>query len=206
MGQLDLFEIPQTLPAIDPLIVKRVNGLSYIQGFLTPVEHDQVLANIDASSWLHDLKRRVQHYGYKYDYKKRAIDHTMFIGKLPDWSDFLVERLVASGLFKEAPDQIIVNEYMPGQGIANHIDCEPCFGDTIVSISLGSACIMDICDRYNKQNKLELLLDPGSLVGLSDDARYKWTHGIPARRADFIGGISMQRRRRVSLTFRKVLL
>lgn len=206
MGQLDLFDSILPKPAFDSSIVQRVNGLSYLPGFLSSEEHDQVLKAIDASHWLDDLKRRVQHYGYKYDYKKRSIDKSMFIGQLPSWAQPLIERLVTTRVFTEAPDQIIVNEYLPGQGIANHIDCEPCFGNTIVSISLGSPCIMDLCNRYNKQDKLELLLDSGSLIGLADEARYKWTHGIPARRADIINGVTMQRSRRVSLTFRKVIL
>ena len=41
------------------------------------------------------------------------------------------------------PDQLIVNEYQPGQGISAHIDCEPCFKNTIVTVSLGSVYEMD---------------------------------------------------------------
>lgn len=42
----------------------------------------------------------------------------------------------------ELPDQLIVNEYPAGEGIEAHIDA-PLFTDTIVSISLGSSCIME---------------------------------------------------------------
>ena len=37
---------------------------------------------MDARPWLSDLKRRVQHYGYKYDYRARAIDHTSQVQQL----------------------------------------------------------------------------------------------------------------------------
>ena len=35
-----------------------------------------------------------------------------------------------------------VNEYLPGQGIAQHVDCVPCFGGTVASLSLLSPCTM----------------------------------------------------------------
>lgn len=50
---------------------------------------------------------------------------------------WLAEKLFLDKLFNKIPDQLIINEYLPGQGIAPHIDCVPCFTETIVSISLG---------------------------------------------------------------------
>ncbi|MEO0410804.1 MAG: alpha-ketoglutarate-dependent dioxygenase AlkB [Pseudomonadota bacterium] len=35
-----------------------------------------------------------------------------------------------------------MNEYTPGQGIAPHVDCVPCFGPFAASLSLGSSCEM----------------------------------------------------------------
>ena len=103
---------------------------------------------IDKQQWLNDLKRRrVQHYGFKYDYKARRVVRDMRIGKLPEWLEELAEKLCADGHMPEVADQVIVNEYEPRQGISNHIDCEPCFDNTIVSLSLGSGCFMD----FNKQ-------------------------------------------------------
>lgn len=51
-----------------------------------------------------------------------------------------------------------------------------------------------------------MLLEPRSLVLLSGEASYNWQHGIAARKSDLYGGIRLERLRRVSLTFRKVLL
>lgn len=45
-----------------------ISGLTYIPNFITATEHDLLLPQIDQQPWLTDLKRRVQHYGYKYDY------------------------------------------------------------------------------------------------------------------------------------------
>jgi hypothetical protein len=47
---------------------------------------------------------------------------------------------------------------------------------------------------------------PCSLFVLSGPARYEWQHCIPARKSDVMGGIKIYRARRVSITFRKVIL
>tara|TARA_R110002020_G_scaffold27552_5_gene88816 strand:- start:4922 stop:5056 length:135 start_codon:yes stop_codon:yes gene_type:complete len=44
---------------------------------------------------------------------------------LPDWLLPIARRLVADGFFAAMPDQVIVNECLPGQAIAPHVDCEP---------------------------------------------------------------------------------
>ena len=62
-------------------------GLVFCEGFLTPEEESLCIERIDAADglWLNDLSRRVQHYGWRYDYKARAITPDMHIGELPDW-------------------------------------------------------------------------------------------------------------------------
>jgi alkylated DNA repair dioxygenase AlkB len=178
-----------------------VPGVIYAPGFLTSEEQAHVLAAIDEAPWLEDLRRRVQHYGYKYDYKARSIDPSMRVGPLPPFAVRLAERLFACGLISEAPDQAIVNEYQPGQGISAHVDCEPCFKSTIVTVSLGSACEMDFI-RVESGEIRSTLLAPGSALVLSGSARYDWKHRIMARRSDH----GVPRGRRVSLTYRNVIL
>ena len=107
---------------------------------------------------------------------------------------------------QKVADQVIVNEYEPGQGISNHIDCEPCFQGTIVSLSLGSGCFMDFTNKFDKTKKIPVWLAPRSIVILKDEARYEWLHGIAARKSDKLNGYKHDRRRRVSLTFRKVII
>jgi alkylated DNA repair dioxygenase AlkB len=185
--------------------ISMIRGLTYIPKYIDSVEVNKFIESINSEPWLSDIKRRVQHYGYKYDYKARSIDYSMFIGKLPTWSIQIAKRLFEEGHIKEIPDQLIINEYKPGQGIANHVDCEPCFGDTVISISLGSSCVMDFNNIQTRQ-KVEVMLESGSLVVLRDDARYKWTHGIAQRKTDNFKGIKTERRLRISMTFRKVIL
>ncbi|MCB9983623.1 MAG: alpha-ketoglutarate-dependent dioxygenase AlkB [Rhodospirillales bacterium] len=185
-----LFEIEEeTTPDIP--------GLTYIPDFITRDEESTLIAEIDEQPWLNDLKRRVQHYGYKYDYKARTVTDDAYLGPLPDWITPVAQKLP----FK--PDQAIVNEYLPGQGISAHVDCVPCFDDMIASLSLGSGAVM----QFTKDNeKQELYLKPRSLIVLSGEARYKWTHAIPARKSDVVDGFKIKRNRRISLTFRNVIV
>jgi alkylated DNA repair dioxygenase AlkB len=129
----------------------------------------------------------------------------MRIGPLPQWAEELADILCERRLAPARPDQVILNEYLPGQGIASHIDCQPCFTDTIISLSLGSPCVMDFTRKQTRQ-VVPLLLESRSLVVLQEEARYGWLHGIPARKTDQYGDMMIQRGRRVSLTFRKVII
>lgn len=182
-----------------------ISGLTYIPDFISAREQDFLLAQIDQQSWLTDLKRRVQHYGYKYDYKARAVGNDDYLGPLPDWLASFSKKLHDNGIFPSTPDQVIVNEYLPGQGISAHIDCVPCFADTIASLSLGSPCIMEFSDTQTSEKK-SIVLEDRSLIILSGPARYKWQHAIPARKSDIVNGIKTERARRASLTFRNVIL
>ncbi len=186
--------------------IPSIPGLRYIDEFLDSSQQQELLQALDQEDCLGDLQRRVQHYGYKYDYKRRSIDASLRLGPLPDGSLAMVPRLQGYCFQEAAPDQLIVNEYQPGQGISLHVDCEPCFEHEIASLSLGSACRMEFSPVKNPKEKESLFLEPGSLLILQDQARYAWKHGIPARRSDPYQGQKVARSRRVSLTFRKVIL
>ncbi len=180
-----------------------IPGLTYIPGFITQDEEHALIAAIDTQPWLNDLKRRVQHYGYKYDYKARSVTKDSWLGPLPDWVQPLAQKLQSEHLFRSRPDQTIVNEYLPGQGISAHIDCVPCFDDVIASLSLGTPAIMQFSKGSEKQ---KIFLKPRSLIVLSGPARYEWQHAIPARKTDVANGFKIERGRRLSLTFRTVIL
>ena len=185
-------------------------GLEYHPDFLVASEEDELLAHIDDSEWLTDLSRRVMHFGYKYDYTSRRLDETARIGPLPEWlaqlSDVVLEAASEEAKQLLDPDrpfeQAIINEYLPGQGIAPHIDRD-CFGPVVATVSLGSAVNMEFCcdstgDEYVQR------LEPCSLVLLYGDARLKWRHGIAKRRSDTWNGYRTKRQRRASITFRTV--
>lgn len=181
-------------------------GLLYKEDFITPEIEQALVEKIDQSQWRNDLKRRVQHYGYRYDYKAKRVSQDDYLGELPDWLSPLAQQLVAHKIFTAAPDQVIINEYLPGQGIAPHVDCVPCFNNTIVSLSLLSACEMNFKNMVHPEIKSNLYLKQKSLLVLKERSRFEWTHGIAPRKSDLINDVRMSRTRRLSLTFRKVII
>ena len=179
-----------------------VPGLRYLPGFLSPDEQEDAIRRIDANdgAWLADLSRRVQQYGWRYDYAARAVTPDMRIGPLPDWLQTLAERLYATGCFDRAPEQVIINEYEPGQGIAMHAD-HPGFGPAVAMVSLGDDWEMDFSQSGEGKRTASLLLERGSALALTGEARREWRHGIAKRRRERGG---RERKRRLSLTFRTV--
>jgi alkylated DNA repair dioxygenase AlkB len=204
--QPDVFDaVADQSPCPNSAAVARVEGLVYVPGLVPPDAQARLLAEIDALPWMTERRRRVQHYGYRYGYRSRSVDRSMRLGELPPWARAVAVTLQERGLLPRPPDQLIVNEYEPGQGISSHVDCEPCFDGTIASVSLGSACVMNFTRRSTGE-VVPVLLEPGSAIVLTGEARYGWMHGIPARKTDTFGGRTFERGKRISLTFRKVLL
>ncbi|RLJ60906.1 alkylated DNA repair dioxygenase AlkB [Lacinutrix venerupis] len=202
---MDLFGTYKTDEEVNEELVSQINGLVYKEHFLTETEERTLIDIIDKQPWLDDLKRKVQHYGYKYDYRARKINQNFRLGELPDWSKGLCDKLLSKGVVDFIPDQIIVNNYEPGQGIAMHVDCEPCFSETIISLSLASDTVMDIKNIKSKE-KISILLKRRSLLVFSNESRYLYEHGIASRKSDKFNESKRNRERRISLTFRKVIL
>ena len=101
------------------------------------------------------------------------------------------------------PDQLVANEYPSGTGIFPHVDA-PFFDDTVVSVSLGSSCVMLFTESDSGRVE-EMFLEPRSALVIAGDARDKWKHSIPPRPQDTRMDQIIWRGTRVSLTFRKML-
>jgi alkylated DNA repair dioxygenase AlkB len=162
-----------------------IEGLTYTPDYITQEQEQFLISKIDQKPWLSALKRRVQHYGYKYNYKARKITPDLKIADVPEWLQILSNF-----------DQVIINEYLCGQGITPHIDCIPCFGDIICSLSFLEPCEM-ILEKDNIKHSI--ILEPRSLLTFQGEARYKWKHSIPQRKSNI-------KNRRVSVTYRKMIL
>jgi alkylated DNA repair dioxygenase AlkB len=171
-----------------------IPGLSYRPNYVTEAEEAELVRLIDAELWDTTWGRRRQLYGASYG--------PVEIGArdIPEWGQKLIRRMHKEELTARPFDQMLVNEYQPGQGIALHIDHKP-FDRTVVSLSLLSPCVMDFRHSSDGQRKA-LLLEHRSLLVLSDEARYEWQHGIARRKNDRWQGEVMPRSRRVSVTFR----
>ena len=147
--------------------------------------------------------RQVQHYNHDFVYGENKIDFERFNGRtFPDsWRKILLSR------FDVGFDQCTANRYESGSGIPPHVDSHDCCTDTIYSVSLGADVTMNFCKGDLKVN---VDLPRRSLLKMSADSRYFWTHGIQPRHSDVIRtdqGRLMTRPRtvRTSLTFRKAL-
>lgn len=177
-------------------------GLTIVPEFISQEEESSLLEAIDNLPWDSTMSRRVQHYGWRYDYKAKKVNPAAYLGSLPSWAELLGEKLLKQGLLLELPDQVIVNEYKGSQSISKHIDCPLCFRGAIISISLNESWEMVFSRRTESgdDEKYKVLLPRRSAVVLDGEARSSWQHEIPRR----INEAGLPRGRRVSITFRKV--
>ncbi len=199
-------EVPHPPVAQAPEPRANIPGLTYMPDFLDEAHEQCLIEWIDQQEWSSELKRRVQHYGWRYDYKAREVDSSMRLGLLPAELAALAERLFKEDLVPQVPDQVIVNEYQADQGITAHIDVKG-FADGIATISLLESWEMIFHAPCSKE-KVPRLLERRSVAVMHDEARYRWKHEIRKRQSEPSlekGGKRRQRERRISLTFRKVL-
>lgn len=181
-----------------------VPGLYYLED--TVKDERQLVEAIDSQEWgrvsASRTARKVQHYGYRYDYSGRSAPE--LIGPLPSFLEPLRDTLHATCLRLGLIDnnytfnQCIINDYEPGQGIAPHID-SPFFGEVIGCFTLQGAATMEFS---NGSKRYDLYAKPGSLYIMSGEARHTWKHGMTARKSDTIRTTRIARTRRISVTFR----
>lgn len=184
----------------------RVPGLIVISEFITREQEQelmQLLDQQDGARWMNTVKaRQVQHFGFEFNYNTRRCDTDQPLHEpMPAPMAQLTSKIEQAAVM-DTPDQITVNDYQPGQGIAAHIDTHSAFTDAIASLSLVSEVVMEF---RHPDGRLEgFLLPPRSLLVMTGASRYEWTHAIPPRLFDVIDGKRVDRQRRVSITFRKV--
>jgi len=96
--------------------------------------------------------------------------------------------------------QAIINLYQPGEGITPHIDLLGRYGDGIIGVSFSSSCVMQfdraepgthsdyegMAEFQNTRTRWDLYLPERSIIVLSREARYDWTHGIDKKKRDFV--------------------
>ena len=175
------------------------HGAVIVPDFVTPAEEARILLRIAEAPWLAELSRRVQHYGYRYDYRGSA--RPAPAAPFPPWAAAMAARL-RERFGGAPPTQCIVNEYRPGQGIGMHADHRD-FGPVVASLSLGASWPMRFRPRgaspYARgglPGDENATLPRRSVLVLAGDARRRWMHGIDP--ADTAGESAV----RVSATFR----
>ncbi|RLN65126.1 hypothetical protein BBP00_00003026 [Phytophthora kernoviae] len=187
----------------------RVPGLRFEAEFITKEQEAACVAFFDrddGASWANTIRaRQVQHFGYEFNYDTRRCDpNEPMKDPIPDVLQPIVEQIKNCGVMDgDMPDQITINEYLPGQGIAYHLDTHSAFTTTIASLSICSEVVMDF--RHPDGVRHEgVLLPARSLVVMSGESRYKWEHSICPRTFDVIDRKQVNRQRRLSITFRKI--
>jgi alkylated DNA repair dioxygenase AlkB len=176
-------------------------GLELLKDFISAPQELELVEVIDSSDWSTELRRRVQHYGWRYDYKARGVAQKDYLGPLPSWAQELAQRLFDEGLFPELPDQVIVNNYDGPQGISKHIDCPECFRGPVATISLLETWDMVFTRKVSDETlKFVQPLPRRSVALLAGEARSRWLHEIPERQTEH----KRPRGRRISVTLRKV--
>ncbi|XP_063005024.1 alkylated DNA repair protein alkB homolog 8 isoform X2 [Melospiza melodia melodia] len=107
---------------------------------------------------------------------------------------------------------------LPG-GIPPHTDTHSAFEDEIISLSLGAEIVMDF--KHPDGHTVAIMLPRCSLLVMTGESRYLWTHGITPRKYDVVQASELgqkvrtitadvedltlnRRETRTSFTFRKV--
>ncbi|CAE7372913.1 ALKBH8 [Symbiodinium necroappetens] len=104
--------------------------------------------------------RRVQQWGFAFDYalyelakETPGVVPLTHQDAMPKWLQEIGNRAFEALGFKSNPSQVIVNEYLDGQGIGAHAD-HPCFGPEIAIVSLGDPMVMSFARRLRRRVSL----------------------------------------------------
>ncbi|KAF8600855.1 hypothetical protein BDV93DRAFT_538646 [Ceratobasidium sp. AG-I] len=182
----------------------------YIPNFITEEEESALLRKIatsPASKWRNLSKRRLQVWGGDITKSGTLIpqDLPSFVTTFPN----LLEKLRATGAFagtsQGTANHVILNEYLPGQGITPHQD-GPAYHPVVATLSLGSHTVMEYYQyqpasasdsdigtnttpgrsgrAVNPSPALRLLLEPRSLVITHGDLYTQHLHGISGVHSD----------------------
>lgn len=158
-----------------------INGLYYIPKYVPKHEIDHLKNLIAENIKLEPISssansRRVAHYGYFYSYDRTGLKPAdpipLDLHKLADSKR--INKLV-DGLINKEFDQVIINEYKPGQQIYYHTDHTKLFGEIIACVTIGQP--VPIKFKYGNTIK-KINVEEGSMYIMTGDARYKWQHSL----------------------------
>jgi len=101
-----------------------------------------LLAAVDSGEWELLARRRVQHYGYAFNYTARAVDQGRSAAALPAATRPVLARVLAAAGMPVA-DQLTINEYAAGVGLSAHVDTHSAFGCIMASLSLAGPAVVE---------------------------------------------------------------
>jgi alkylated DNA repair protein alkB family protein 8 len=153
--------------------------------------------------------RATLHFGHTFVPEKLTVDSAIETPVVPK----LIEETVRLVLERHHPaladwnfDQVTVNRYRPGGGIARHVDTHSCFCEPIAILSLESPTVIQFSHQRTSFG-LDLWLPNRSLLVMTGPSRYQWCHKIACRRTDLDHEKRvLHRGARTSITVRQVRL
>uniref|UniRef100_A0A0K0ELL2 Fe2OG dioxygenase domain-containing protein n=1 Tax=Strongyloides stercoralis TaxID=6248 RepID=A0A0K0ELL2_STRER len=200
--------------------------IRYIPNFITDEEEEYLLHlvnNAPTPKWDYLSNRRLQVYGGIINKKKVLIPDE----GIPQGFNYIIDKLMAlEDGFKldKVPNHLLVNEYLPGQGIMPHTDGDAYY-PLVATISLGSPILLDFyknitpecVSSFDNRYIGSMFLERRSLILLSNDIYSNHLHSIAERDEDKMTGDVfnlnqvnlkvgdiVKRETRVSLTYRHV--
>ena len=176
------------------------SGIHYQPNLITAAEEEKLIEIFRHQLVWPESRGRVSlHYGYTFDYKTFGVDLNIPFIPFPEWLTPLL--LLSHQREGRPPDQVCLQYYPPGTGIPPHVDTHSAF-DQLYAVSLGSPVFMQFANPVTKE-KVDLDLEPRSLMQMSGASRLHWTHGIRQRKTDTLNDGEVRRRGdRWSLTYR----
>ncbi|GAB1601684.1 DNA repair alkB homolog 8-like [Argonauta hians] len=203
----------KTIPSCSESATDLPPGVILLKDFINEDYETQLLdaiewADSDSSAQTTLKHRKTKHFGYEFLYSTNNVDpNTPLPYGIPSVCYEMIFKVLQHGLIHHTPDQLTVNQYFPGQGIPPHVDTPSAFEDGIMSLSLGSLVVMEF--HHPDGRHKSVVLPRRSLLVMTGESRYIWSHGITPRKSDIVplpdGSVTLVRRdTRVSFTFRKL--
>nr|XP_036225655.1 alpha-ketoglutarate-dependent dioxygenase alkB homolog 6 isoform X5 [Bactrocera oleae] len=161
----------------------------YIPNFITSEEEKRILSQISRTpkpKWTQLLNRRLINYG--------GVPHPngMLAEEIPEWLQVYMGKINNLNFFQsQKANHVLVNEYLPGQGIMPHTD-GPLFHPIISTITCGSYTKNDndtepLQREYlTREINFKMLLEPRSLLILKDELYNNYLHGIDEVKQDVL--------------------
>ena len=180
-----------------------VDGLQTIKNYVTKAEQTAILHDLNQYPFVDYAGKSCQEFGQNFSF---YIDR-FTADYLPPAVKALGDRLVTDGILteEERPNYVLVNRYIPGQGIHPHVD-DNYYTDGIVSVTLMSGGSLnffrdknnvyfdenpDIGNKYKPNKMKDKLLEcgagyfePGSLFAMHREGRYAYKHEMKRRYKD----------------------
>mmetsp|Transcript_16756 Transcript_16756/g.28418 ORF Transcript_16756/g.28418 Transcript_16756/m.28418 type:complete len:300 (-) Transcript_16756:72-971(-) len=196
--KLPLVLTPNNTFCLESCRVGELEGIFYIPNCIDESTENALQELVDrSSSWKQLKTRRLQCWGsFPSDHKDE--NGYQLTAAMPDWLDTIIDELVRIGVFDNfsdttgntdpcRPNNVLINQYSPCQGIIHHTD-GPLYRDRVAVISLGSDCILSFRKKLTASeigsegvfagDVCSLVLRRRSLMIFEREAYTDYMHGI----------------------------